>query len=98
MMNLSGIAARELTHSLNVLPIGDRHELGLVLAVLAECLDTERLLDERLDSGFVVVGFVLVGAVARVRPRQMWIMVGCFRVEAFIISSFSGIISKITTI
>ena len=68
MMNLSGIAARELPHGLDALPIGNRHELGFVLAVLTQRLDSERLLDERLDAGFVVVGFVLVGAVARGSP------------------------------
>src|SRR5262245_16909794 len=68
VMNLSGIAARELAHGFDALPIRDRHELGFVLAVLTERLDTERLTDERLDAGFVVVGFVLVSAVTRGAP------------------------------
>jgi len=50
MMNLSGIAACEFSHGLDALPIGDRHELGFVLPVLTERLDTERLFDERLDA------------------------------------------------
>src|SRR5262249_10146472 len=68
VMNLSGMAARELAHGFDALSVGDSHELGFVLAVLAQCLDTERLFDERLDAGFVVVRFVLVGALARGSP------------------------------
>src|SRR5918999_2269914 len=68
MMNLSRIAAREVTHGLDALPIGDCHELGFVLAVLAERLNTEGLFDERLDAGFIIVDFVLVGALARGSP------------------------------
>jgi hypothetical protein len=44
MMNLSGIAACELAHGFDALPIGDRHELGFILAILAERLDTEAFL------------------------------------------------------
>ena len=68
MMNPCGIAARELAHGLDAFPIGNRHELGVVLAVLAERLNTQRLVEERLDAGLVVVGFVRVGAVARGSP------------------------------
>ena len=45
-------------------------------SVLAQCLDTERLFAERLNTDFVVVGFVLVSAFAMVRPRQIRTMVG----------------------
>ena len=43
VMNLCGIAAGELAHGLDALPIGDRHELGFVFAVLTEGLNAERL-------------------------------------------------------
>src|SRR5215831_3382539 len=68
MMNLCRIAARKFAHRFDALPIGDRHELGFVLAVLAQHLDTERLFAERLDTDFIVVGFVLVGVIARGSP------------------------------
>src|SRR5262245_26917713 len=68
VMNLRRITARELAHGLNALPIGNRHELGFVLAVLAERLNTQCLVEERLDAGLVVVGFVLVGAVTQGSP------------------------------
>src|SRR5216683_473428 len=41
-------------------PIGDRHELAFVLAVLPEGLHAQSLLDQRFDPDLVVVGFVLV--------------------------------------
>ena len=43
MMHRSGIAACELAHGLDAFPIGDRHELGFILAILVQRLDTERL-------------------------------------------------------
>src|SRR5262249_3072647 len=64
MMNLCRIAARKFAHRFDTLPIGDRHELGFVLAVLAQCLDTERLSAERLDTGFVLVGVIARGSPA----------------------------------
>src|ERR687891_2515614 len=67
-VNLCWIAARELAHRLDALPIGDRHELGFGLAVLAERLNAERLFDERLDANVVIVYFVLVGAIAWSSP------------------------------
>jgi hypothetical protein len=70
MMNLRGIATCNLAHGLDAFPIGKRHELGFILAVLAERLDTQGLVEERLDACFVVVGFVLVGAVARGSPTS----------------------------
>ena len=70
MMNLCRIAARKFAHRFDALPIGDRHELGFVRAVLAQRLDTERLFAERLDTDFVVVGFVLVGVIARGSPAR----------------------------
>ena len=40
MMYLGGIAAREPAHGFDASPIGNRHKLGFVLAVLTERLDT----------------------------------------------------------
>src|SRR5262245_29107508 len=68
MMNRCRSTARELAHGLDVFPIGNRHELSVVFAVLAERLDTQHLVEERLDAGFIVVGFVLIGAVTRGSP------------------------------
>src|SRR5260221_2253171 len=61
MMDVGRIASGEARHRGNVLPVGDRHEFGLMLAILAEGLDAERLLDQRLDADVVIVLFVLVG-------------------------------------
>jgi hypothetical protein len=68
MVNRCGVPARELAHGLDAFPIGDRHELGFVLAVLAERLDTQCLGEERLDAGFIVIGFIGVGMVAQGSP------------------------------
>src|SRR5262245_59250046 len=65
MVDPSRIAVREAAHRLQAFPIRDRHELGLVLAVLAERLDSERLVQKRFDAGFVVVSLVLVCQAAR---------------------------------
>src|SRR5919106_954479 len=62
MVNLERIAARELAHRFDTLPIGDRHEFGLVLEILAKRLHAQCHVDERLDAGFVIVDLVLVGA------------------------------------
>ena len=43
MMDGGGLAAGERAHLLDALPIGDGHELGLVLAILAEGLDAQGL-------------------------------------------------------
>ena len=58
MTNRRWIIACERAHGLNGLPIRDRHELGIVLAVLPERLDPQRFLDQGLDAGFVVVRLV----------------------------------------
>src|ERR671918_1352288 len=68
MMDVKRVAGRERAHRLDVLPIGNRDELGLVLEILAKGLHAQRRLDERLDADFVVVGLVLVGAIASGAP------------------------------
>ena len=65
MMDSPRIAVREAAHRLDALPMGDRHELGLGRAILAEGLDGQRLPDQRFDADLVVVDLVLVGALAR---------------------------------
>jgi hypothetical protein len=87
MMNFSGIAACELAHGFDAFPIGDRHELGFVLAVLAQRLDTERLFDERLDAGFVIDASYSSAQSRGVRPRQIRTMAGCLGVDVLITSS-----------
>ena len=89
-MNLLGIAACELAHRLDTSPIGNRHELGFVLAVRAERLNTQRLAEERLHANFVVVGVVLIGVLARGSPAPDPDDGGCSSVEAVITRSFSG--------
>jgi hypothetical protein len=79
MMNLSGIAARELTHGFDALPIGDRHEFGFVLAILPKRLNAECLFDKRLDANLVIVDFVLVGELARGSPAPDPNNCGLFR-------------------
>src|SRR5438046_6754200 len=68
MMNLRRIAARQLAHRLDTFPIGNRHELGFVLAVRPERLNTQRLAEEWPNANFVGVGFVLIGEMARGSP------------------------------
>ena len=62
MMDAARIVACEARHGLDALPVRDRDELGLGVAILAELLDAQRLLFERLDAVFVEVVGVLVGA------------------------------------
>src|ERR1041384_2584428 len=64
VVDVGGIAPGEARHRRDVLPVGDGHELALVLAILAECLYAERLLDQRHDADVVVVLLVFVGALA----------------------------------
>src|SRR4051794_29692359 len=64
MMNARRIATREPGHRFNAFPIGDRDELGLAVAIFTQRLHAHRLFDQRLDTEFVVVGFVSVGDLA----------------------------------
>src|SRR5215207_11536912 len=65
MTNRRWIIACERAHGLNGLPIRDRHELGIVLAVLPEGLDAERRPDQQPDTGIVVIGLVFVNPLDR---------------------------------
>src|ERR1044072_8920976 len=64
MMDVGGIAAGEAGHRRDVLPVRDGHELAFVLAILAEGLYAERLLDQRHDADVIVVILVFVGPLA----------------------------------
>src|SRR3954471_17001507 len=60
VMDAGRIASGEGRHRLDALPIRDRHELGLTLAILAERLDPHRFLDQGLDPDLVIVGLVFI--------------------------------------
>src|SRR3954470_24400885 len=47
-------------HCREALPIRDRHEFGLTLAIFPERLNPQRCLDQGLDPNLVVVDLVLV--------------------------------------
>src|SRR3954469_20782926 len=60
MVDAGRIASGKGRHRFDALPVRDRHELGLALAILPERLDPQRCLDQRLDPGLIVVGLVLI--------------------------------------
>src|SRR5262245_58180387 len=64
-MDAGRIAAGEGRHGLDALPVGDRHELALGVAILAQRLHTQGLLDQGRDADVVVLLLVLVGAFPR---------------------------------
>src|SRR4051812_8506053 len=60
-MDAGRIGSGKSGHCRNALPIRDRHELGLTLAIFPERLNPQRCLDQGLDPNLVVVRLVLVG-------------------------------------
>src|SRR3954462_14535413 len=60
MVDAHRIGSGKGHHCRKALPIRDRHELGLTLAVFPERLNAQRCLDQGLDPDLIVIGLVLV--------------------------------------
>jgi len=71
VMDLCWISAGKTRHRLDAFPIGDSHELGLPIAILAERLDTKSLLDERFDPGLKAVLLVFISPLTFYAPLQI---------------------------
>src|SRR5262245_14727041 len=59
-MNTGRITSCEARHGLDTFPIGDRHVLGLVRAVLPEALHPHRFLDQGFYAGLVVISLIFI--------------------------------------
>src|SRR6266545_2655667 len=59
-MNTGRFISSEARHCLDTFPIRDRHELGLVRAVLPEGLNPHRFLDQGFDADLVTISLIFV--------------------------------------
>src|SRR3954471_21516895 len=77
MMHAGRIGSGKSGHCRKALPIRDRHELGLTLAIFPERLNAQRCLDQGLDPDLIVASYSSARS-GRVRPRQIRAKVGRF--------------------
>ena len=78
MMNLGRVTAGEARHRFQALPVGNRHELGFHLSILAQGLNSHSFLDQRLDPNSKLYFWYSSARSRFTRPRQIRAIAGFF--------------------